>query len=367
MATKATLRSEPISNGRESLYIQYYPPIRDPKTMKKKQKEMLGMYIYSKPKTEDEQYHNAEMWQKAKAIEGMRVRSLINEEFGFLDKDRLKEDFLEYFAVTTQKKNQKWEKVFKHFYNFVNGKCTFGDVTVDLCRKFREYLLSEATQLNDDSKILSHNSAAGYFSTFRAMLKIAFMEKRIKENVNEYLDKVKWKDTRKEFLTLDEIKSLAATPCDIPVLKSASIFACLTGLRISDIIALEWENIVKLPDGVGDCIQINTQKTNAEDVIPISEESLAFCGERSTGIVFKGLKRTMIYAPLKKWILEAGITKHITFHCFRHTYATQQIANGADIYTVSKMLTHRHVSTTEVYAKLVNKKKIESAHLITLK
>ena len=86
-----------------------------------------------------------------------------------------------------------------------------------------------------------------------------------------------------------------------------------------DIIALEWENIVKLPDGIGDCIQINTQKTNAEDVIPISEESLAFCGERSIGIVFKGLKRTMIYAPLKKWMLEAGITKHITFHCFRHT------------------------------------------------
>lgn len=75
----------------------------------------------------------------------------------------------------------------------------------------------------------------------------------------------------------------------------------------------------------------------------------------------------MLYNDLPKWISDAGITKHITFHCFRHTYATLQIAAGTDIYTVSKMLTHRNVTTTQIYADLVNAKKRETVNRITLK
>ena len=97
-------------------------------------------------------------------------------------------------------------------------------------------------------KFKSQKTVAGYYSTFRAMLKIAHRDRRIKENVNEYLDKVKWKDSKKEFLTLDEIKQLAATECEFPVLRDASIFVCMTGLRISDILNLKWENIENLPD-----------------------------------------------------------------------------------------------------------------------
>ena len=75
----------------------------------------------------------------------------------------------------------------------------------------------------------------------------------------------------------------------------------------------------------------------------------------------------MINYPLKHWLAEAGIEKHVTFNCFRHTFATLQIAAGTDIYTVSKMLTHRNVSTTQIYAELVNEKKRESANRISLK
>ena len=75
----------------------------------------------------------------------------------------------------------------------------------------------------------------------------------------------------------------------------------------------------------------------------------------------------MIYKPLKDWIKFAGIDKNITFHCFRHTFATLQIALGTDIYTVIKMLTHKNVSTTQIYADLVSEKKRESANKISLK
>ncbi|WP_233906127.1 phage integrase SAM-like domain-containing protein, partial [Segatella copri] len=128
------------------------------------------------------------------------------------------------------KKDDKWTCVYKHFFKFVQGHCTFGDVTVELCKKFREYLLN-ANQLNRTKQKVSLNSAAGYYSTFRGLLKIAYRDKWLRENINDYLDKIEPQDVKKEFLTLDEVKQLAATPCDIPVLKSASLFACLTGLR----------------------------------------------------------------------------------------------------------------------------------------
>lgn len=129
----------------------------------------------------------------------------------------------------THKKDDKWTCVYKHFFKFVQGHCTFGDVTVELCKKFREYLLN-AKQLNRTKQKVSLNSAAGYYSTFRGLLKIAYRDKWLRENINDYLDKIEPQDVKKEFLTLDEVKQLAATPCDIPVLKSASLFACLTGL-----------------------------------------------------------------------------------------------------------------------------------------
>lgn len=62
--------------------------------------------------------------------------------------------------------------------------------------------------------------------------------------------------------------------------------------------------------------------------------------------------------------MNAGITKHITFHSFRHTNATLLISAGEDIYTVSKMLGHKELRTTEIYAKVLNSKKIEAANRI---
>ncbi len=92
-----------------------------------------------------------------------------------------------------------------------------------------------------------------------------------------------------EYLTLNEVKQLAATPCDIPVLKAASLFACLTGLRISDILNLQWEDFAIAPDQ-GYCLRIKTQKTQTEATIPISYEAYELCGTPDTGKVFKGLK-----------------------------------------------------------------------------
>lgn len=365
MATKVTLRHVAITKGRESLYLEFYPPIRSKETMKLVTKEYLGIYVYQNPQNIMQREYNEEMLTKAEGIRSIRIQSAINEEFGFLDKHKMKADFLVYFHDIAMQKDQKWMMVYNHFYKFVGGKCAFGEVTIELCRKFREYMIT-AKQLKFSSKTVMRNSAASYFSTFRALLKIAYRDKQIRENINDFLEKIEYEDTKKEFLTLDEVKRLASTQCDIPILRRASIFACMTGLRISDILQLEWKHITEASDG-GYCIRIRTEKTETETTLPISPETMEYCGERGEGKVFKGLQRCMTQQPLQKWLKAAGIEKHITFHCFRHTFATLQIAMGTDIFTVSKMLTHKNVSTTQIYAELVSEKKRESANKISLR
>ena len=363
--TRVHLRQRDMTRGRISLYLDFYPAIRDPHSMKMTRREYLGIYIYARPTNEIQKEYNNEMLMKAEAIRSIRVQSIINEEFGFLDKNKAKSDFLAYFKSKAEKKDQKWMKVYLHFSNFVKHKCVFADVTVSLCNGFREYLLNTRQLKNKNSRI-SQNSASGYFSTFRALLKLAYKEKFFRENLNDFLEAIETTDVKKEYLTLDEVKLLANTPCDRPMLKSASLFSCMTGLRISDILALDWKEIEPASEG-GYCMRIRTEKTETETTLPISDEALELCGERKKGKVFKGLQRSMTQQPLKAWVLSAGITKSISFHCFRHTFATLQIALGTDIYTVSKMLTHRNVSTTQIYADLVSSKKRESANKISLK
>ncbi len=364
-STKVTLRKREYPSGKVSLYLDFYPAIKNPRTGEESRREYLGIYIMKSPRTAQERRINATKMKQAEAIRAQRELSLINEQYGFIDKSKAKMDAVEYFYSLMLTKGPKWLGAYDHFNKFVHGKCAFKDLNVELCNGFREYLLT-AKRLNSKKLQISQNSASGYWSTFRAFLASAYKEGYLKENINDNLDKIELKETRREYLTMDELRRLYNTPCEFPVLREASLFSCLTGLRISDILALTWNDVRDFPDG-GKCIRICTEKTDTEATIPISEEALALCGPPSSGLVFKGLTRNMVNTYLKPWLKQAGITKYITFHCFRHTYATQLIAGGADIYTVSKMLTHKNVSTTQIYADLIDKKKREAAEVIKIK
>ncbi len=364
-ATKVTLRKREYPSGKIALYLDFYPAIRDPCTMEMKRREYLGIYLMKSPRTAADRRNNATKMKQAEAIRAQREIALINEKFDFLDKTKGQMDVLKYFYSKLLDKDHKWRIVYEHFNDFVKGSCSFEEMTVDLCNKFREYLLTARRRKSKTLK-LSQNSAAGYWSTFRAFLAIAYKEGYLKENINDYLEKIEVKETKREFLTMEELNYLAKTDCLYPVLKNASLFSCLTGLRLSDILQLEWKHIEDYPSG-GKCVRIRTEKTDTEATIPISDQALKLCGEPSDGIIFKGLTRQLVNSRLKEWLRDAGIDKYITFHCFRHTYATLMIAGGADIYTVSHMLTHKNVSTTQIYADIVNEKKKAAAEIIKIK
>ena len=360
-----TLRTRPLKNGMLSYYLDYYPGYRDQETMKTIRHEGLNIYIYANPKNERERNFNATMSEKAEAIRCRRFESIVNDRYDFFDRHKLKADFLEYYRRQLRKHDQKWEFVYHHFYNFVHGKCTFEEIDIDLCNKFREYLLN-AKQLRRDGRI-SKNSASGYWSTFRGLLKILYRNRLITTNINDFLDKIATEDTPQDYLSVEELYKLAETPCKKPILKTAALFSCLTSLRISDILSLQWHEIVDFAAG-GKCVHTITQKTKTEDIIPISDEALQLIGysPEKNGLVFKGLKRSWTQQPMKEWIREAGITKNITFHSYRRTYATLQGAAGTDIRTIQSNMAHKSITTTQRYMKVVDSNKREASNRISL-
>ena len=360
-----TLRTRPLKNGMLSYYLDYYPGYRDQETMKTIRHEGLNIYIYANPKNEHERNFNATMSEKAEAIRCRRFESIVNDRYDFFDRHKLKADFLEYYRRQLRKHDQKWEFVYHHFYNFVHGKCTFEEIDIDLCNKFREYLLN-AKQLRRDGRI-SKNSASGYWSTFRGLLKILYRNRLITTNINDFLDKIETEDTPKDYLSVEELYKLAEAPCKKPILKTAALFSCLTSLRISDILSLQWHEIIDFAAG-GKCVHTITQKTKTEDIIPISDEALQLIGysPEKTGLVFKGLKRSWTQQPMKEWIREAGITKNITFHSYRRTYATLQGAAGTDIRTIQSNMAHKSITTTQRYMKVVDSNKREASNRISL-
>ena len=360
-----TLRTRPLKNGMLSYYLDYYPGYRNQETMKTIRHEGLNIYIYANPKNERERNFNATMSEKAEAIRCRRFESIVNDRYDFFDRHKLKADFLEYYRKQLRKHDQKWEFVYHHFYNFVHGKCTFEEIDIDLCNKFREYLLN-AKQLRRDDRI-SKNSASGYWSTFKGLLKILYRNRLIKTNINDFLDKIETEDTPKDYLSVEELYKLAETPCKKPILKTAALFSCLTSLRISDILSLQWHEIVDFAAG-GKCVHTITQKTKTEDIIPVSDEALQLIGysPEKNGLVFKGLKRSWTQHPMKEWIREAGITKNITFHSYRRTYATLQGAAGTDIRTIQSNMAHKSITTTQRYMKVVDSNKREASNRISL-
>lgn len=362
--SKVSLRLRPVKNSRLSLYLDYYPPVRNPRTMRLSRRESLGFYIYATPVDQQQKDYNDSILMRAEIIRCRRQEAVINQEFGFLDRQQSKADFLEYFESQAVGSPWKWQMPFLHFRRFVGGGCSFGDLTVDLCRRFRDYLLN-TSQLRHTRQRLTRNSAAKYFSAFRGLLRIAYRERLIREDINVSLESIPAEEVKKNFLTAGEVKTLAATPCEIPVLKAASLFAILTGLRISDIMALRWEDI--RPDSTGaPAMFIRIRKTRRESVHPLSPQMLALCGERKEGLVFEGFRRSMAQQPLRKWLSAAGITRRITFHRFRDTFATLQLAAGTDIYTISKMLDHSSVSTTQIYARIMDATKRQAIERIKL-
>lgn len=392
MATKVSLRQKKISKGRKSLYLDFHPPIPHPKPFLNKKtgemvtttrREFLGLYIFEKPKTPIDKQHNTETLKIGESIRQKRENFLNKPEiYSEYEKEQLRKKelgeqcFVEYFRKLANKRkasnHDNWVSALNYLNTFSNGSLKFADLNQKFLEDFKEYLLT--TKSNRSNKTtLSQNSAVSYFNKVKAALKQAYKDGILQTDLNAKVKPIKAAETRREYLTIDELNKLVKTDCNNPLLKRAALFSALTGLRFSDIQKMTWGELEYI-NGQGYFLNFNQKKTKGVEVLPISEQAYSFTEgtENPKDMpqdkpVFEGLKYSAYHNKhLFQWIGAAGITKDITFHSFRHTFATLQLFSGTDIYTVSKMLGHKDLKTTQVYAKIVDEAKRTAANKIKL-
>jgi integrase len=377
MTTKVTLRQKPISKGRKSLYLDFYPAITLTNG-KETRREFLGMYIIAKPKTPLEKQDNKQTLLLAEQIRQKRDNELNKPEvYTAFELEQLKAkekgelSFLDYYETEMEKRKGKnydvWVSAFNYLKDFTNGQLKFADLNEKFCNDYRDYLLNAKSKRSHKTTI-AQNTAHSYFNKFKATLKQAFKDKILPFDLNGLVEPIGQVDTNRIFLSLEELNQLAKTECVNPLLKKASLFSALTGLRFSDIQKLKWGEVVHIKDQ-GYFIQFQQKKTKSREYLPIPQQAYDLMGEpkEPNQKVFDDLHYSAHHnSQLLKWAISAGIQKHLTFHCFRHTYATLQLRNGTDIYTVSKMLGHKDLKTTQIYAKVVDQAKREATEKIKL-
>ncbi len=369
--TKVNLRTKEMAGNRKNLYLDFYPPITHPDTGNLTRREFLGLSLFDKPKTPFDKQHNTETKALAESIRATRQIEIQNGQYGFLSTDSQNANFIDYFKMIAEKHNERnreiWLCSLHYLKEFTGGTLRFSDLNVKFCNDFKDYILN-APRIRSHKIKISQNTAFSYFNKLKAALKQAFREGKIKTDISSQVERIKEAETQREYLTLEELNMLVHTDCTLPILKQAALFASLTGLRFSDIQKLVWAEVQHGKDE-GYFLQFRQKKTKGVEVLPIPEQAYNLLGQRGEPdeVVFVGLQYSaFMNFHLKRWVLKAGITKDITFHCFRHTYATLQLSAGTDIFTVSKMLGHRELKTTMIYAKIIDQTKREAATKIKL-
>lgn len=375
--TKVTLRRKAIANGKLSLYLDFYPPYFNEESGEYSRREFLKLYLFAKPKNVIEKMNNAECQKTAELICIRRQNEMAKNDIYTpfeLEQLRIREigekSFLQYFKKQADKRygnNQKiWLSAIQHFIDFLeSGDLLFKDVTVALVDDYRDYLLSARSRRTGEK--LARNTALSYYNKVKTTLKKAYKEQLLQRDINTGLECIKEQESDRNYLTMEEVISLFKAKCPKEQVKRVGLFAILTGLRYSDIAKLKWKEVINT-QSEGCYIRFKQKKTEKPENLPISEEAFEIMGNRcaDNNPVFPDLKKWDFDRTIPVWVAAAGISKHITFHCFRHTYATLQIASGTDILTVSKMLGHKSIKTTQIYTKVVDERKREATGKIKL-
>ncbi len=363
-----TIRRKSLSKNRQSLYLDYSPPLFNSSKNKLQRYEYLKLFIYDKPNSNFERKHNKETIKLAEWVRLKRHLDVQSSRFGFLSESNRGGNFINYFKKYTAKRQKtdsdNMAMAFRYFEDFItSNNLKTCDLNESICEGFRSYLLS-SPGISIREKSISRNTAVSYFAKFRSDLKEAFSKGLFAEDLYSLVKPIKANETHRERLELTELQTLISTPMEPDVIKRAAIFSALTGLRFSDVKALKWSELRGRPGKY--YLQYRQQKTLVAEYMPISDDAVNLMGgkKKLREAVFQNLKYSSIRIFLIRWLAKAGIKKNITFHCFRHTYATLQLEFGTDLYTVSKMLGHKHIKTTQVYAKVVDSKKDQTTNKI---
>jgi integrase len=367
------LREKKLGNGQVSFYLDIYHN-------KYRWYEFLDIRINkSRPSAQDK-----EKKLYAQQIKIKRENELIVEDNGLINRGRQKADFVKWFEKYSIEKshNRLYKQTLNHLKIFLDKKpLTFQAINPEWIKSFIKHLLTK----------MCNNTARHYIKSMNTALKDAEKADVIRKNPFSLMDRkdlVKKQDSFRKAFSLEELQNLIDTPCDIhPHIKQAYLFSCFSGLRWSDINSLRWDQItVKKIDGVENYfIYFQQEKTEAIEYLPLSAQAINILKRRKKELlieeksiyIFSGIKeyskngamnRKVNYC-LKKWADASGLdSKTMHFHTARHTFATNVLEHcpDGDLWTVSKLLGHKTIQATQIYAQIRDKRKATAVRALPI-
>ena len=364
-------------------------------------KEGLGLYLIAKPRTPQERQQNADTLKIAEAIRFQKAQEFLQDRTGYsiskkadniiaffdqyiveydrkdlrniqLAVNRFKTFLREYYPHTSTKKpaneieriKNEWKESHKGIYGkhdinenaFYNFRLSPNQFTPDMVNKFVVYL-------RNNSK---GSGAATAFERFKKIVKHAASKGVLKSDICSDIVCRRDDHFEKDTLSVEEIKQLVCTHYEKenPTIRRAFIFSLYTGIRFCDIKDLTFDNV----DFANNCLKFEQAKTKGHSrkskvTIPLREDLLALIGtplHSKKEKIFDLPSHTMCLKALRHWTKRAGIDKHITWPCARHSFATCILTNGANVKVVAELLGHSGLSYVERYTRAIDEKKQEA-------
>jgi integrase len=336
---RVQLRQRKLAKGRLSLYLDIWIDGR-------RHYEFLNLHL---PK---DRATRKEMLALGESIRAKRELEIQSAEHGYVPKFKQECDLIEYFESLARTKHKTWHTVLLHLRDFVGPHgLPMRKVTEKWLQDFEEFMLGRVTP----------NSANNYLNKLKAALNIAVKQGLISTNPYERIRIVKTEPSQRVYLTADELQRLANAPTSHPEIKRAFLFSCYTGLRLSDVKNLTGKQIQSGQ------LQYRQKKTGVFEYLPLSPMALTLLGDyqQTDEPIFKLPKSEGgLWTHLQVWVTRAGITKHVSFHVARHTFATLALTHSKDLYLVSKLLGHKDIKHTQIYAKIIDDRKRDAVSML---
>lgn len=354
-----TLGKKQLNKGRVSLYLNY-------SYNGKRRKEYLGI-ILDPPTNAENRAENKNKILMARQIRAKKELEFLSVEYHLNNVKNTFEDILspnkskvpDFYTLmgdfweTYQKKDKKMVKAcITHLRIFTKKKkLPITLITKDFCINFLEYLRSR----------LRGNTPIGYFKKFKMCINKCVENKLMISNPTDGIRMMQFDEVTKAILNMKEIQKLAITPCINNEVKRAFLFSCFCGLRWCDIHDLQYKDI----DFSSHRLTIVQQKVQSHSKNAILHLNLSHTAikllqrNKGTGndLVFSLPSYSYTLRILSKWVKRANIRKHITFHCARHSFITNIMANGANIKTAASLAGHSTTRHTEKYVHIIDELK----------
>ena len=363
-----------LSDGRESLFLDYYfgyqmvysERLDKQVARKDRKREFLKLYLWQAPRTPLERQQNKETMELAKRIRFERGQELLENVEGYRLKKKSDINFLDYFRAYIDKYTKKdirmVEIALKRFIDFLNDTPEYSkyvkrikpeQITKDMVEDFTEYLQGRSVG----------EGAKSIYARFKKVIKYAIEhDVMVKNPCTGISIKVDDQQLRKEVLSPEEIQQLITTHYEHenPNIRRAFILCLYCGLRFCDVKDLTFANV----DHSNKLLKFEQSKTKGHSassgvVIPLNDGILKLIGEPSDPdkrdeVIFPLPSYEMCLKALRHWVKRAGINKHISWHCARHSFAVNILNNGANIKTVASLLGHSGLKHTEKYTRAID-------------